>query len=863
MNFYRKSIEDIEIQYGVNIKIGLTSEEVKARLEKFNFNQLPENEIPTSIQIFLKQFANPLMAILILAAIASVFLQEFKDAVVIGIAAIINVIVGFIQEFKAESAAAALKSFEVQFCQVRRDGKVVTIDAKGLVPGDIVLFASGDKVPADIRLFHTVDLKLHEAILTGESKYVEKNTDIINKKSIIAEQSNMIFAGTFVLSGRGEGIVVATGSNTYLGQIAEMVATTKEDETPLQMQIGRFSWFLAVLMLSICTIVLIIGMLQGIALVKIVSIAVALAVASVPEGLILTVTAILAVGMQRMLKRKALVRHLVAAETLGSVSVICTDKTGTITEGEMLVSEIVTSSEYLKIDYSLEHKLNISPTLKKLLAYSVLNNDAQYQADDDIFQGNPTEVALLRAAMFFDLDVNDIREKYVRLNEMPFSPSSKYMVTINRFADKKDKIILKGAPEKIFEFCQNDADLFFYKQQLTEMAGRGLRILAIAEKFTTDSEIPQKLDDLKCLGLMGIKDPLRPQAAQTVQELKSAGIKLVLVTGDHQDTALDIAREVGMDIIPNGVITGIQLEDMTDEDLIKNVENINIFARVEPKHKIRIVEAYKNIGKSVAMIGDGVNDAPALKAADIGVALGSGSDVAYEISDMVLLNNNLCSVSAAVREGRVIFDNIRKILVFLVSHSFSEVVMIFGSILCGLPLPLLATQIFWINLIQHGFMHIALIFEPGEADIMNRPPRAKSEPILNRDMKFLIFIIGLVTDFGLFGMYVVLLHSNIAIDHIRTILFTALAYDSLFYVFAVKNFKKSLFEIDVFNNVWLIWAAVAGFLAQLAALYMPFLQDLFQASPLSPIEWGIIFLLSMIKVVAIEIAKKFFIKKTI
>lgn len=863
MNSYQKNIEEIEQIFSTNSQTGLSSDEASARLDKFSFNQLPEKEPPSSWQIFFKQFINPLMIILILAAIASLCLQELKDALIIGLAAIINVVVGFIQEFKAEKAAAALKCYEVQFCQVKRDGKVFTIDAKGLVPGDVVLVSSGDKVPADVRLFQSNDLKVQESMLTGESNHISKNAETIHKKMPISDRSNMVFAGTFVLSGRGEGIVVETGCRTYLGYIAEMVAKAKDEDTPLQTQIGKFSWFLAVMMISISTIVLIIGVIYGIALTKIVAIAVALAVASVPEGLIVTVTAILAVGMQRMLKRKVLVRNLVAAETLGSVSVICTDKTGTITEGEMLVSEIVTANENFKIDYSSEEDIQISPEIKKILTFVSLNNDAQYQPDEEIFHGNATDVALLHAAMKFSLDVNDIREKYIRISEQQFSHDTKYMVTLHRFEDKTNKLIVKGAPEKVFEFCDNDADLIFYKEQLKILAGQGLRIIAIALRVIDNSEIQSNLHSMKIIGLLGIKDPLRPQAKQTIQELRDAGIKLVLVTGDHQATALEIAQEAGLDASPEKVITGLQLDDMSAEDLRKNIEYINIFARVEPKHKIRIIEAFKSVGRSVAMIGDGVNDAPALKAADIGVALGSGSDVAYEVSDMILLNNNLSSISAAVREGRTIFDNIQKILLFLVSYSFSAVMVISGSILFNLPLPLFAVQILWINFIQHGFMHIALIFEPGAPDIMKRPPRAKFEPILNYEMKVLIFLMGIVTDLGLFAVYVALLKLNMPLDHARTIVFTTLAYDSLFYVFSVKNIRKSILEINIFDNIWLIWAAIAGFVAQLGALYLPFFQAFFQASSLSFLEWFIILFMSLAKVVVIEIAKKLFMKKSI
>lgn len=861
MNWYQEKLSDIIAKLDVDLENGVSSQDAIHKLEQDGFNAIPEKEPPSSFQIFLKQFINPLMIILALAALASLLLQELKDAIIIGFTAFINVIVGFIQEFKAESAVNALKNYEVQFCKVKRDGKIVTIDAKGLVLGDIVILSAGDKVPADIRLIQTHDLMIQESILTGESKHIAKNTEPISKKMITAEQSNMAFAGTFVLSGKAQGIVVATGSNTHLGEIAQMVTQTKHEETPLQVQIGKISWFLAIMMISISSLVLVIGIISGIQLVNIVSIAIALAVASVPEGLIVTVTAILAVGMQRMLKRKALVRHLVAAETLGSVSVICTDKTGTITQGEMLVSQIVLATESIEIDYSTESKQNIPQSIKNLLVLSVLNNDAIYQAEEKEFQGNPTEVALLHSALHFDLDVTDMRERFIKINEIPFSPATKFMVTVNKFSDKKNKLILKGAPEIVFEYCQNDPNLEFYKQQLSLMASKGLRVLAIAEKTISGKDIQTNLYELSCAGLFGIKDPLRPQAIKTVDELKNAGIKLVLVTGDHPETAIDIAKEVGLDVSKQNVITGIQLEDMSDNDLKTCVDHTNIFARVEPRHKIKIVEAFKSIDKSVAMIGDGVNDAPALKAADIGVALGSGSDVAYEISDMVLVNNNLSSISAAVREGRTIFDNIRKILVFLVSLSFSEVVLIFGSILCGLPLPLLATQIFWINLIHHGFMHIALIFEPGDPEIMRRPPRAKTEPILNHEMKFLIMIIGIITDLGLFAMYIGLIYSGMQINHIRTILFTALAYDSLFYVFSVKSLRKSIFEINLFDNKWLICAAITSIFVQLAALYVPFLKRIFQVSSLSPMEWSIIFVLSMTKVIAIETVKKLFMKK--
>lgn len=851
MNFYQMNLDAVARHFNTDIQNGLSSEDARQRLDIFGYNEIPHKQ-PTSIWIvILNQFLNPLMAILILAMIASLLLYSLKDFVVILIATLANVIVGFIQEYKAERAVFTLKAYESQFCNVRRDGKIFTINSKILVPGDVILLSAGDKVPADIRITKAIDLKFDESILTGESKSIEKNVDMIEETKIVAEQKNMALSGTFVVSGKAEGIVVATAIHSYLGQIAGLVWQTEESATPLQEQILKLSWLLSVLMISISTLVLVVGFLRGIELNKIISIAIALAVASVPEGLVVTVTAILAVGMQRMLKRKALVRHLVAAETLGSVSVICTDKTGTLTEGKMLVSDAVTGNgEIFVIDYS--NKIE-SDDLKKLITLSVLNNDAHLQ-DDVLFKGNQTDLAILDLAQYMGINVHDIRKKNKRLAEIPFSSALKYMVTLNK-CDGVNKMIVKGSQEKIFEFCRHNNDLIKVKAIAEFMVSQGLRVIAIAAKDVETNIIQEPLTDFEFCGLLGIKDPLRPHAKKTVKELLCAGIKLVVVTGDHKDTAMRVASEAGLPASEKNVITGSQLDEMSDLVLGQQIENLTIFARVEPKHKIRIINAFKNVGRAVAMIGDGVNDAPALKAADIGVALGSGSDVAHEIADMVLLDNNLSSIGAAVREGRTIFNNIRKIIVFLLAHSFSEIVMISGAILCGFPLPLFATQIFWINMIGHGFTHLALIKEPGDQDIMQQAPRSKYEPILNYDMKFMIFLIGLVTDLGLFAMYVILLKLNMPIDHIRTIIFTALACDALFFVFAVKNFKKSIFKIDLFNNKWLIWAVVAGFVLQLCALYVPVFKNIFQTTDLSITEWGIILGLSLVKIIGIEVAK--------
>lgn len=862
MEFYKKTYEQTATTLNTNVEKGLTSQEVEKRLKQYGQNSLPIKKPTSPIIIFIKQFLNPLMFILLIAAALSIALQEFTDAIVIAMAAMLNVVVGFIQEFKAERALLALQTYESTFCQVLRDSKITNINAKQLVPGDIVLISAGNKIPADVRLFNIIDFKVDESILTGESKPSPKQTEQIDKKEIISNQKNMAFAGTYAIAGKAKGIVTTTGINTHLGHIATLVTQTKTESTPLQNKIKKLSWWIGGIMVGITIIISIIGLLKGIPFHKIILISIALAVAAIPEGLLVAVTVTLAIGMQRMLKRNALVRHLVAAETLGSVSVICTDKTGTITEGKMSATQIATNSEIINVIDLKENKL--SEELENILIAATLNNDAQLSDGSKtiigttIIVGNPTEIAILQMAENLGLNVKEIRDKFKRLAEIPFSSDIKYMATVHKI-NNENKLIVKGAPEKIFSFCKDDHNLKRFKEIANKMAKQGLRILAIAEKKINNIQTTQNLHDLNCISLIGIKDPLRPQARETLNELKDAGIKVIVVTGDHKNTAINIAKEAGIDAEEKSVLTGIELDEISDNQLKEKIKNINIFARVEPKHKIKIINALKKIGKSVAMIGDGVNDAPALKAADIGVALGSGSDVAHEISDVVLLDNNLSSIDAAVKIGRTIFDNIRKIIVYLLADSFSEIILISAAILMGLPLPLLAAQIFWINLITDGFPSLALTMEPSEPEVMAEKPRAKDEPIINTEMKVLIFIIGIFTDLILLGLYIYLLKTGRDLTHIRTLIFTALAVDSLFYVFSVKSFRRSIFRTNIFSNKWLIFAVIGGLITQLCAIYLPPLQKLFKTVPLTLNEWLIIIGLGIIEIIAIETTKEWFI----
>ena len=879
---YKKTIDFLCQTLHVDIHAGLSSVEATNRLQTYGPNSLPEKRGVSAIIVLLRQFTSPLMFVLLIASIASIIIGEKKDALVILIAVIINVIVGFIQELKAERASQALKSYEVDYCSVLREGRHVSIESKKIVPGDIVFLSAGSRVPADIRLAHTVDLTVEEALLTGESKPIKKNTEKLEETLPIGDRINMAYAGTYVLSGKATGIVTHTGMNTELGKIAGLILQTHEEATPLQVQIKRFSWLLGSFLLAITLLVALIAYLKNMPLHELVTISIALAVAAIPEGLLVAVTAILAIGMHRMLKRKALVRHLIAAETLGSVSVICTDKTGTLTQGRMQVVRLATQERDIHVHDDMSRDVFKEPDLQEFIQACILNNDADVLSVTDRIIGNPTEIALLEFARFTHVyDIEEIVKKFSREQEIPFSSDIKYMATLHTLNGQK-RLIVKGAPEKIFAMCkQDDLGLKRFVDLSQSMVADGLRILALAIKdITLNSgqeaqekqgsqdakkifgDLSAQLSDLTCIGLIGIQDPLRSHAAQTIEDLKKAGIHVVIVTGDHKDTARNIAQSVGLDVAHDGIMTGQDFDTLSQEELKKRITEISVFARVEPKHKIHIVKAWQERGHAVAMTGDGVNDAPALKAADIGVALGSGSDVSHEVSDMVLLDNNLSVISQAVRQGRIIFDNIRKVIVYLMADSFSEIILIGGALVAGFPLPLLASQIFWINLVTDGFPNIALTLEPGEPEIMLERPRKKTEPVVNTPMKILIFVIGIVTDIGLFALYILLLRYSIFdLPHIRTIMFTSLAIDSLLYVFSVRSLRTSLFRMNPFSNRWLLLAVGAGFLVQLFAVYAPFMQPLFSTVSLGLFEWTIILSLALVKLIAIEITKDIFIAR--
>jgi len=861
---------------------GLKKNEVEERLKKYGLNKLPEEKRHSWVFILLNQFKSPLIYILLVAAFISFILHEYADMIIISAAVFINTIVGFIQENKAEKTLESLKKIISFRSKVIRDGDKINIDSTKIVVGDILVLHPGDRVPADGRIITCNDFQVNEASLTGESMPIDKQSEVLEKGTNLADRTNMVFMGTVVTRGKASVVITSTGIKTHLGEIAQMVKETESEKTPLQVKLAKFSHKLGLLVLAASIFLFVFGILIGKEVFEMFETAVAVAVSAIPEGLIVSVTIILTVGMQRILKKKSLVKKLVAAETLGSTSIICTDKTGTLTEGDMRVASLLTGSCDLDNDLVevTDKKITANvPDHYLLLKVAAICNDTiiskkkgEYKEE---FIGDPTETALLKAAITAGLYYEKIRKENQRIAEIPFSTEIKYMATLNQDKDKKRKVYIKGAPEKILGFA-NKILINGQEKKITpelrkkvlknfnDLTSQGLRVLAAAYKDVDNEKETLEESEMKnfiFIGVFALKDPLRKEAKSTIELCEMAGLKPIIITGDHKLTVKAIAKEVGMDVKDENILEGIDLDKLTDEELVKKVKDIKVYARVSPKHKLRIVDAWQAHGEVVAMLGDGVNDAPALKTADIGVALGSGTDVAKETAEIVLLDDNFKTIVDAVRQGRIIFDNLRKIIVYLLADSFTELILVIGALVAKLPLPITALQILYINIVDDGFPNVALTFEPGERDVMKQKPIKKDAPILNKEMKFLIFAIGIITDVVLFAVFLYLLNADYAIDHIRTIIFTALALDSLLYVFSCKSLRKNIWHTHTLNNKYLLMAVAFGLALQLFALYTPFMRDLLELTILNSTEWMIIILLAFVKISAIEISKWFFIRK--
>lgn len=806
---------------------GLSTEEAEERLRQYGPNEIAAKKQASDLELFLGQFKNVLVAVLIFAIGASLFLGEIIDAAVIAVILVINALLGFYQERKAEHALAALKKLATTKSNVVRNGKQTTLDSKLLVPGDIILLNAGDKVPADCRIIEQYNTKMDESLLTGESVPVTKDAQTLGDV-VLPERINMAFSGTSVVYGKCTAVVAETGMQTEFGKIAEKLQG-KEEDTPLQRRLAVLGKQLSLVILAVAVIVFAAGYLHGIGLFEMFLVAVSLAVAAIPEGLPAIVTITLAIGLMRMSKKRAIVRRLSAVESLGSVTVICCDKTGTLTKNEMTVRKIFVNDDVIDFDNTDNKK---DSTLDLLLLTGLLCNDATEQS------GDPTEIALIRSAKKYGLE--DVREREKRLNEIPFESERKMMSVVYDVQGKK--MFTKGAVEEILKQCNKiyrdtpgimtNSDrqkILETNEQLTKDA---LRVLAFAYKPVSD--IHAKEDELIFVGLQAMIDPPRPEVKDAIAKCYTAGIKVVMITGDHQNTAEAIARELG---IAGRSVTGAELEKMNDKALEDTIDSISVYARTSPDQKVRITEMLRKKGHIVAMSGDGVNDAPALKKSDIGIAVGSGTDVTKETADMVLTDDNFATIVDAVEEGRGIYDNIKKFVNYLLSANFAEILVILTAIIINMPLPLLPLQILWMNLLTDGLPALALGIEQPDKDVMKRKPRDPKEKILNRSSITYILLVGIL----LAAVILILFNYYLPdVPRARTIAFTALVIGELFVAMSFRSTMR-ISKAGYFTNRKFLAAVLTSLLLQLAVVYIPGLNTAFGTVPLGLQDWNIIF----------------------
>ena len=889
----------------------MSKKNVESRLLKYGPNQLEERKGRTPFKIFISQFNDFMIWILIAAAfISGVLIREVTDAIVILVILVINSVLGFVQEYRAEKALQALKELASPSALVIRAGREKSIYSKNLVPGDIVKLSAGDLVPADCRIIKQVNLQANESILTGESEPVTKTTSIIKSPRIpLGDKKNLLFSGTTIVKGRCTAIVIGTGQYTEIGKIASMVQV-EEDMTPLQVELKTVSKRIGLITIAISIIVFASGILKGNSVTQMLLVAVALAVAAIPEGLPAIVTVSLALGVQRMAKNNAIVRRLSSVETLGGVSVICTDKTGTLTENKMMVRKIYTGFDpVIEYDDYIEkygktcsvpgedNKKDIFPStknldsdlaLKLLLNNTVLCNDAYYLDKEQCeIAGDPTEAALLELADSYSLDKDNMEDQYRRVMEEPFDSIRKMMTTINETGMDDitgyDHILFsKGAPEVIIEKCtkilkdgqikdMSDSDRNKIIDNNSFLAGKAMRNLAFAFKYLdrlpAEDGISKEEKELVYLGMVGMIDPPRPEVYDAIAKCKKANIKVTMVTGDHRITATAIGAELSLLDFGGRVIDGMEFDDMTESELEEQVEDIRIFARVSPSNKVDIVDALKKKQHIVAMTGDGINDAPSLKKADIGIAMGVvGTDVSKESSDMILTDDNFATIVKAIREGRVIYDNLKKFILFLLSCNISEVLIMFVSIVIGdyifflitgqrgfLYIPLLPVQILWMNLITDGLPAMALGIDPPEKNIMERKATKKKEPILSSRRLLLVGWQGLIMTLGALFIYFSAPIFFSDQPHIfQTMVFTTLVITQLLHTYNFRFGDRGIFRKDIFGNKYLNLAVLVSILLQVTIIYVPWFQDVFETASLSLENWLLIAVSSIVPVLLIN-----------
>ncbi|MEI8215844.1 MAG: cation-translocating P-type ATPase [Eubacteriales bacterium] len=884
--FEQNPISEVIYHLKADEQNGLSNEEANLRYERDGANSFEEKKPKTKIQMFIAQLRDPMIYILFAAVAISSFLREFSDSAIILAVILLNAIIGMVQESKAEKSLEALKKLSSPTALVRRDGVLTEIAAAFLVIGDIVVLEAGRVIPADLRLISTINLQIEESALTGESVPVIKDASFIAEHdSTLGDRINMAYMSTHVTYGRGEGLVSATGMNTEIGKIAKLINESVEELTPLQKRLSDLGGLLGIVAVLLCVTLFFVALYQGRNVSDMLLTAISLAVAAIPEGLPAVVTIVLAMGVQRMVKVNTIVRKLPAVETLGSVSVVCSDKTGTLTQNKMTITQIYFNEELRDTD-----NLNYEKT-KLLLDGFALCTDASIHGESRI--GDPTELAFIDLIIGLGISKDKLMLEFPRINEKPFDSTRKMMTTVHKSNDGSGIIsFTKGAIDQILKVCThilidgkirkiNENDLHNINSVAKEMASLALRVLALAIK---SGNADAKEDDLIFAGMVGMIDPPRPEAKDAVKIFNGASIKTIMITGDHKDTAFAIAKELGIATDESQCITGDALNKMSQEDLNEKVEGIRVFARVSPEHKVMIVKAFRSHGHIVSMTGDGVNDAPSLKAADIGVAMGiTGTDVTKGAADMILTDDNFATIEKAVEEGRNIYNNIRKSVLFLLSSNFGEIITMFIAIIIGFASPLKATQILWVNLVTDSLPGLALGVDPGDKDIMKGPPRNPKESLFARGGLALTLFFGLVIGLTTLTAYIfvpveALLSAgqNVSFDSIKSSLgnidvytksqtyaFSVLAVSQLFHAVGMRNLNKSIFRINQLSNKMMILSLFVGLILQVAVTEMPFLVNSFGTAALSLNDWSIVLLLSLTPVLFHELLVAFkFIRKS-
>ena len=888
--WHEQSIEEVSANLGTDANNGLSSGEISARLEKYGPNELKQEKGKNVFQMLLEQLKDYMVIILLAASLVSLLVNEVVDSLVIISIVLINAVLGVVQEYRASKALEALKKMSAPNAKVIRDGRELSVPASELVPGDLVLLETGDYIPADIRLVTSVNLKVEEAALTGESVPVEKDANVRLEGNVgLGDQINCGFMSTLVTYGRGSGIVTATGMDTVIGNIAKMIQEDTEDETPLQRKLAQLGKILGTACLVICAVVLGLGLLRGEDPLAMFMTAVSLAVAAIPEGLPAVVTIVLALGMQRMVRHNAIMKKLHAVETLGSTTVICSDKTGTLTQNQMTIVKMYTLSQEIDVSgegYNpagtltidgKEADLSRQPAVQRLMEIQVLCNDARLEhitengSDEWRIIGDPTEGAMIVAAAKAGIDRDEINKAQPRLQEIPFDSQRKLMTTFHKTADGRLAAFTKGAPDILIERCTHimhsdgtiaaitEEDIRTVMDENRALAGQAFRVLAMA--FKNIDEIPKHPDPdkdeqgLVFCGLVGMIDPPRPEALEAIKLCKSAGIRTVMITGDYRETAAAIAKQLGIISSDDEVLTGAQLNEMSDKELDEAVEKVSVFARVSPEHKVRIVQSLKNKGHIAAMTGDGVNDAPALKRADIGVAMGiTGTDVTKESAEMIITDDNFSSIVAAVEEGRVIYSNIRKFVYFLLSCNIGEILIIFSAILLNWDIPLLPIHLLWVNLLTDAFPALALGVEKKEPGLMERPPRDPDEPIIDRNMMVNIGVQSVIMTVAVLASFRYGVR-NYGLETGRTYALTTLIVSELLRAYSARSESLPLWRLGIFSNRSMNFATLFSFLLLLVIMLVPAFRGIFQIELLRLHNWDFVLIMGLMPLIFGELTK--------